>query len=132
MCLYIKENVVKEIAIVNIPVYKQLSKDGRSLMANFYYFRFWRNFKVNLKIIHDRFGYSLEQGYHSRMWNSVRSKDYLFIIPKGAEYYRGKENSHSSLAQEDGYISNTIIYVGKNNSFNRKLAKFLYNVTFKF
>ena len=130
MCLYIKENTVKVIATVNIPAYKQLSKNGNSLMMDFYYYKFWKNWKVKLNIHQDRFGSSLEQGYHSRMSNNSKCKDHLFIIPKNAEYYIGRENSHL-FGIENGYVSNTIIYLGQNNSFNRKLGKLLYNVNFK-
>lgn len=75
---------------------------------------------------------SIHKGYHSRIVNNqslkVRDKTHLFVIPKGAEYYIGGENV---INRKDGYVSSTIIFVGKNTWFNRFMAYLKYGVIYK-
>lgn len=54
-------------------------------------------------------------------------KSHLFVIPKGAAYYIGGDN----VMMINGYVSSTIIFVGKNTWFNRFMAYLKYGVVYK-
>ena len=67
----------------------------------------------------------VNQGYHSLLhlidvvkekgpWDSIG----LFIIPKGAKYVEGINNSK---LDQPAYVSSTIIYIGSPNSLTSKL-----------
>ncbi len=49
-----------------------------------------------------------------------------FIIPKGAEYYEGKDNSINDIDDHDARVSNQLIYIGRINWFTRLIAKLIY------
>lgn len=69
--------------------------------------------------------YSINQGYHSRTNSVIYSKQHnncIFMIPKGAKYIKGSESSLKN--KNDNYVSETIIYIGKNTRWNRIKAKF--------
>lgn len=77
--------------------------------------------------IHDYF--DIERGFHSYMdISSVQShlEPAYFIIPKGAKYYEGKDNSINDIDDYDARVSNQLIYIGKFNWFTRLIAKLIY------
>ncbi len=61
----------------------------------------------------------IQRAYHSYVRNESRANA-IFIIPKGAIYYTGKDN----YEQTPVMASNTIMYWGRNNFINRFLLKF--------
>lgn len=132
MCLNLKEDAEVKIAEENIACYKSLYNGGRSVHTNFHYINYRVNRDVVLSPRRPRFGRTreLDEGYHSRKNNNRDSKKHLFVIPKGAQYFEGMEN-RENLAYLDGYVSSTIIYIGKNNAFNRLIGKLFYGVTFQ-
>jgi hypothetical protein len=69
----------------------------------------------------------INEGYHSYV-NKPAYYSSLFIIPKGTEYYLGGING--SPYWKDGYCSETIIFVGKNNWWNRFWQGRKYKVKF--
>jgi len=132
MCLNVKKNAQSKIAETNIVCYKSLEKN-RSLLRNFKYSRFFVNKKVLIYMTPGLVRYSsneINQGYHSRNSINRKTKSHLFIIPKGTEYFEGTENSEN-IDFIDGYVSSTIIYIGKNNRFNRFIGKLFYGVVFE-
>ncbi len=133
MCLNITKEAQEQKAISNIPVYKSLTFFNRSVHTDFRYWRFKKNKLVMLGLMVKRYSIlirEINEGYHSRNNKNDSKKNYLFIIPKGAKFYEGSEND-TDLTVIDGYVSNTIIYIGKNNMFNRWLGKILYGVKFQ-
>ncbi len=129
MCLNLIAGLTSQRAIGNIPVYKYLKSGSKSQHQNFVY----RRFKVNeKKLLVPDYNYSegihLNEGYHSRKEESLHPKTHLFVIPKWSEFFEGGENSQYHV---NGYCSNTIIYIGKNNWFNRLIGKIFYKVKFK-
>lgn len=133
MCLYILRDQKKQIATENIPCYKELYSNGKTTARNFRYIVFQKNDKVHLfpRQLYSSSGkMELERGYHSRLINSVQMKTHLFIIPKGSEYYMGRENDTDFEKPSDGYVSNNILYIGRNNFINRLIGKYFYGVIF--
>lgn len=52
-----------------------------------------------------RYTSEIYEGYHSRKYPFSGMQ--IFIIPKGSEYYEGKENH-----EKKGYVSSQIIWIG--------------------
>lgn len=147
--MYVHETQFKiQTAEENLPCYKSLYKGGQAQNMDYTY----RRFQLNVE---DRFEFAalheaslsprpyycevsqyikIEYGFHSRVPAEVKrnsDKLHLFIIPKGAKYVSGYENDcNPDGNKHDNYVSDKIIYFGKNNWFNRILAKVLYNVSF--
>lgn len=131
MCLITNDKTVK-IADKNIVCYKTMSttKMGRPCgYGGVIYKKYKRQNNVTLGVYgpSDDGWYNVEEGYHSRINfdNNSKPNKHLFVIPKGAEYLMGGENDEKKI---DNYVSTNIIYLGKNNKFNRYLAKLFYNV----
>lgn len=129
MCLNIRQKEKVQIAEKNIPCYKHLNSRNRTVAQYHHYTRFKRNPKVYFGIQNNA-ARRVNEGYHSRMLVNSETKSHLFIIPKGSEFYEGRENSSSLELGLDGYVSNRIIFIGKNNWFNRWIGKTFYNVEF--
>lgn len=135
MCLIIKINQEMLIADKNIPAFKTLKERNISVIFPFYY----RKGKVNKRIELCKSSFwggkggkvcEIHEGYHSRMVNfslMEHEKSHLFVIPKGAAYYIGGDN----VMMINGYVSSTIIFVGKNTWFNRFMAYLKYGVVYK-
>lgn len=134
MCLYILTTKEEKVAKQNIAVYKELRKSGRSEVMHFQYSLYQNNNEIQLiprKVTYDSYNFCLEEGYHSRMFRSEYAKSHLFIIPEGAKFYPGCENTRATDDNENGYVSNQIIYLGKNTWFNRLIGLLFYGVEFK-
>jgi len=131
-------------AEVNIPAYKELEKHGISEHQGFQYLKGKLNqedirFEHRPASVFDGLDEAnmvvLYKGFHSRIVRTIQdpfTKNSLFVIPKGALYMTGMENSDDwTHSVHNNYLSNQIIYVGKNNRLNRLLAKWKYGVEFK-
>lgn len=129
MCLTLKKDSKELIADENIPCYKYLKSGNRSLFEKYLYIKYKENPRQELHVIIEDDLHVIFEGYHSRNPFSVRGKTHLFIIPKNTKYYLGWEED--PIGYEDNYCSETIIFVGRNNWWNRRLAKIRYGVTFK-
>lgn len=138
MCLNIKETTKEQLAKENLPCYKHLMYNNSS-PRGFKYKRFRKNQEVDIKPVYDFYSVRnedskkdriLEHGYHSRRPNSIEPKKDLFIIPKGSKYYIGRENSTNYLQGLNGFVSSNIVYIGKNNMFNRWIGKIFFGVKF--
>ena len=78
--------------------------------------------------------HEFNKGLHSHIPKAARffERNFLFIIPKGAKYIEGCGNGYTELPEcHDNYISDQIIYLGRNNWFNRLIAKIFYGVDFE-
>ncbi len=125
---------VQKVAEKNILVYKQLSRGNYSLHTNYKYKKGRVNPSITIESESGNYwedgywedGYVINKGYHSRNSASTESKSHLFIIPKGATYVEGGENEIRK--QPDGYVSSTIIFVGRNNFINKFIAKLKYEL----
>ena len=62
--------------------------------------------------------FTIYEGYHSNVKNE--NCNALFIIPKGTKYTEGFNNDGTIK----NYVSETIIFIGKNTFWNRLKAKF--------
>lgn len=145
MCIYIKPEDNKPIiAEENIICYKSLNHNKISEFKNYKYYRYKvNNAKIDISETFissnpSSYIYSGNSGFHSRLDKIFNNS--IFIIPKGATYYKGFENyqwiAFELRLLEPNYISNKIIYVGdipKNNwqKFWMKLKlKQLYNIDY--
>lgn len=134
MCLNIKKDQQPQIAETNLPCYKELKKDNCSENQGYQYIKGQDNPTIALNpVLTSSFYYPgfprLEKGYHSYTPDAYkRYHSHLFIIPAGAEYYIGGINDHPIV--QDGYTSNKIIFVGKNNWWNRFWRGRKYGVKF--
>jgi len=133
MCLLVNKEEAIITAKENIFCYKQLSAFGFSQPQKFKYELGKLNKHViinkkqadsrDVRIGNANYGETLvEEGYHSRNDSSIKDKTHLFMIPKGTKYITGGENS----SDRDNYVSETIIYLGRNNWINRLIAKIKY------
>lgn len=138
MCLYVKNGQPAVIAENNIPCYKVLFRGNKAEHYVHFVYKKWKiNDNVALVAIPESDMYphssccSINEGYHSYVPGRAThdKKRHLFIIPKGAYYYIGGVNTHPHF--ENGYVSSTIIFVGKNNWWNRMVAKLKYGVKFE-
>lgn len=136
MCLQLGIDHKKQIAVENMSCYKSLDRGAKSQPQGYVYKKGEIQTPVTLIITprygYDRIGkrikgYSIWEGYHSRNETSISKKSHLFIIPKGAGYIVGGENSDIL----DNYVSTSIIYVGRNNWWNRYWQGKKYGVIFK-
>jgi hypothetical protein len=153
MCLFIPE---KQFAIAtakeNTPCYKALDdnnffKRAQSQHTGHRYSKYKIEDEPSFKrraldaveytrnSTYDKDYVEINQGFHSRIPRKsllFENASHLFVIPQGAEYVTGCENDQSSNSDYfDNYVSDKIIYCGRNNAFNRWIAKLLYNVTFE-
>lgn len=137
MCLIIKKDQEMLIADRNIPAFKTLDEQNSSINFSFDYIKGEVTERIELykksPIWWALYGAdAINKGYHSRIVSNSSLKEYqkshLFVIPKGAAYYIGGENV---IDKEDGYVSSTIIFVGKNTWFNRLMAYLKYGVVYK-
>lgn len=136
MCLIIKENkelITKEYLGCYKILYKASFFGGFSENFLFHYIKFKKQKIINFVLRNNYDQIKIYEGYHSydeksKFIKIKNEKDLdLFIIPKNTKYYKGFHNIES----DTGYCSESIIYIGKNNSFNRWIAKIFYNVNFK-
>lgn len=153
MCLTVNLKFLEpKVAEENMPCYKKIRNTGQADNHNEFYYtkgvvndeegavqkqldeiKEWQDTrkeggKPPLEVYH------FEEGFHSRIPSRVHEyqKTHLFIIPKGTLYVEGGENNLPFNATwNNNYISEKIIYVGKNNFLNRFLASWKYGVTFK-
>lgn len=75
----------------------------------------------------------VEDGYHSCIKSyevSSINPNNVFIIPKGAKYYKGSIND-SNCRIINGYVSDTLIWVGKVNSWKTIWNVIKYKLNFK-
>lgn len=147
MCMYTKQFEPK-IAEKNILVTKRTSILGfplftNSICRNSWYLKY-KKYKesIGCGLLYcgsDNGIRCVEEGFHSyinadrKAPNSIPrvslSKTTYFIIPKGAEYYEGADNSTNTDEENITVrVSNQIIYIGKRNWFNRLIAKIFYGV----
>lgn len=125
MCLYKKDKITK-IAKCNILCYKQLLFTNSSYFYSYRYDKMVKQPIVNFQITDNPLGinYVVYEGYHSRNKRSTEDKSSLFVIPKGTKYTIGSENIFLNIDRKDNYVSETIVYFGKNTFWNRLIAKF--------
>lgn len=129
MCLYLTESQkVPKIAEKDIICYKILREDNCSQVEGYFYKKgLQEHVDVSPKqFIYDSYSY-IYQGYHSykdKNRKHLYGKTCLFIIPKDTVYYKGGSNEVGN----DSYVSENIIYVGKDNWWNRFKIKHKYNV----
>lgn len=115
MCLYLTKDQNKAIiAAENIICYKFLDYRNISCYSGYDYEKGKTNPKVNLLIEcnWDDTDF-INEGYHSRRISGRNNK--LFMIPKGTTFYIGGENAINN----NNYVSETIVLLGRNNWFNR-------------
>ena len=134
MCLKTKNNIFEKIT-ESIPCYKYLEKGNKS---EYYYFKY-RKFILNklsidkmkrdIDHLHSGF-YAINEGFHSQI-NDNYFFNKLFIIPKNSLIIKGYYDKPIDYSNPDGYVSNQIIYIGKNNKFNRLIARIFYGVKFE-
>lgn len=124
------------VATENMLCYKILKDRGFSIGRGYKYRKGTTQSSINLVPTPGHYLQTtqyvmVERGYHSYtpMWALPYRRLNLFVIPKGASYYTGGDNRAYPL--DEVYVSSTIIYVGKNNWWNRFCAKLFYGVTFK-
>lgn len=103
MCLEV--NSSKKKAVIGKICFKdcfiQNDKDARSLhYSNQLYQKGVRQPDVNIKVE----DFVASEGYHS--WSLPCAKQ-LFVIPRGAEFYKGEQYDG-----DRGYVSSSIIWVG--------------------
>lgn len=127
MCLYIlKTKFLVQEAQENILCYKKLEWNKVSEHKRFSYEKGVVNPLVHFEqfILKDLTS-QLETG--AGYYSFIESKSYatdLFVIPKGAKYCSGMDNCGDEYTlPHDTYISNTIVYIGNNNWFNRLKAR---------
>lgn len=123
MCLY-KQDKITKIAKRNILCYKQLLFGTSSYFYAYKYDKMVKQPIVNFQFDQSDLsnGIAVYRGYHSRNNKSSSNKSSLFVIPKGTKYTVGSEYYNSII--QDNYVSETIVYFGKNTFWNRLLAKF--------
>ncbi len=149
MCLIVnKEFLELKEAEENIPCYKSLRKRNRSTHNDFHYTKgktYTEKGAVETQIksivagIAEPCGFNgsfpLTYGFHSRPINlswSEYDRSHLFMIPKGTIFTEGGENSDVySVKDHDNYLSESIVYLGKNTWLNRLIYKWKYNFNFK-
>ena len=110
MCLNKLTTTEPLTAQKNIFCWKKLNKNKQSYVQDYYKYEIGslQEKTVSLKI--SPYG-EIEQGYHS--WikkysiSNHRRANYLFVIPKGTQYFEGFENS-----EKPGYVSSNIICLG--------------------
>jgi hypothetical protein len=146
MCLSIKTleedlNNLTKVADKNIPVFKTLRSDNTSLHTCFGYRKFVKceevefSYDISFRDYPEMRHIDIHRGYHSRKadgtgdWKKGYATNHLFVIPKGATYVEGGENDY---CYNDGYVSNTIILIGRNTWLNRLIAYIKYNVGYKY
>lgn len=140
MCLRTKDKSEKT-AEKHIPVYKfgttSILLGFIPEFRTFSYGRYVKQKYVKLRpgVLYQGGAYIVDEGYHS--FNKLQDcKDAshrysdlgLFIIPKGAQYIDGVWDNFTWC---DNRVSTTLIYLGKNNKFNRWIAKIFYGVNFE-
>jgi len=107
MCLHLETSSKSKKADKPIVVYKLLTyKRGKALSWVHEYYYKPNTLQPKVKI--NKYSNYVEDGYHSRKNFFGQINNAVFVIPKGAEYYEGKEN----WSTIDNYVSDTIIYVG--------------------
>lgn len=146
MCMYTNQ-LEPKIAEKNILVTKRTGVPGfpvftQSIAQNFWYLKYVK-YKASISCrtlkVRNFVGIeAVEEGFHSyintdrkapNFPRSIWSKTTYFIIPKGAEYYEGADNSTNTDEENITVrVSNQIIYIGKRNWFNRLIAKIFYGV----
>lgn len=121
MCLTSKKEFKFKIAEKDIICFKELFKDNTSYFTDYEYIKGVKNPIEDLVSIYDDFSinaFSIYEGYHSNVKNE--NCNALFIIPKGTKYTEGFNNN----SKIKNYVSETIIFIGKNTFWNRLKAKF--------
>jgi len=116
MCLYLKNESTAKVAPYNIICYKRLRFENISDSMGYQYKK--RVKQPVVEIIIDKSSETtstIDQGYHSRNEQSIDHGNELFMIPKDTKFYVGGENNNKT----DNYVSETIVFLGNNNRFNR-------------
>lgn len=137
MCLNVHKDLYKKnVAKENMPCYKEYKKESfykgkkyklidESGVLDVPFHSGWLGFEEFKRF---------NKGLHSHIPKAARffERNFLFIIPKGAKYIEGCGNGYTELPEcHDNYISDQIIYLGRNNWFNRLIAKIFYGVDFE-
>jgi len=112
----------QQVTTENIFCYKPLYKNRRAVIQNFKYTLGKVNKLVKITPMRNYWDPNeiIEEGYHSwinkpRIHAHLSEEVYLCVIPKGTIYYKGLENDTS-----DGYVSETIVVLGRvNNIWNK-------------
>lgn len=128
MCVVLTE-LKFEIATKSILTYKQCVFDNNN--NNCYSLFYGKKYEINKLNKEVYIGHGIYRdynyiktttGYYSYKYNnSYSSANALFVIPKGSKYVLGHDNVISE--ELDTYVSNQIIYVGRNNLINRWKTK---------
>ena len=118
MCLTSPNEFKFKIAEKDIICFKTLERNNISTITEYRYIKGIKNPIVDIIFIGYADGFRINEGYHSNIENE--NCNALFIIPKGTKYTEGFNN----LSTIKNYVSETIIFIGRNTSWNRFKAKF--------
>lgn len=119
MCLEVKGTPEVLIAKRNIICFKELNGN----ISRHYYFLYQKgiiNPIIEIKLHKRYLGFVVYEGYHSKIkdicFYKIQRNNAIMYIPTGTRYIIGGEND---INVTDNYVSETIVYYGKNTWWNR-------------